>query len=175
MRGLIYETYRDRRFWTDRPQPTAPATAQRPCDQGARRAGADVHGIVDPAAPPTTFAMILSRTSRADMRIRPYTMRCMGFRCGGRGVLLAGVPGVPPGQVTIVGGGTVGTNAAKMAVGLGAAVTIIDVNPSRSIRDRLRIDRGPGPCVRRAGRKQERPKGSECSRPKARVHVTSRE
>jgi alanine dehydrogenase len=50
---------------------------------------------------------------------------------GGRGVLLAGVPGVPPGQVTIVGGGTVGTNAAKMAVGLGAAVTIIDVNPSR--------------------------------------------
>jgi alanine dehydrogenase len=50
---------------------------------------------------------------------------------GGRGVLLAGVPGVPPGQVTIVGGGTVGTNAAKMAVGLGAAVTILDVNPSR--------------------------------------------
>ena len=50
---------------------------------------------------------------------------------GGRGVLLAGVPGVPPGQVTIVGGGTVGTNAAKMAVGLGAAVTVIDVNPSR--------------------------------------------
>jgi alanine dehydrogenase len=50
---------------------------------------------------------------------------------GGRGVLLAGVPGVPPGQVTIVGAGTVGTNAAKMAVGLGAAVTIIDVNPAR--------------------------------------------
>jgi alanine dehydrogenase len=50
---------------------------------------------------------------------------------GGRGVLLAGVPGVPPGQVTIVGGGTVGTNAAKMAVGLGAAVTVMDVNPAR--------------------------------------------
>jgi alanine dehydrogenase len=50
---------------------------------------------------------------------------------GGRGVLLAGVPGVPPGQVTIVGGGTVGTNAAKMAVGLGASVTIFDVNPAR--------------------------------------------
>ncbi len=50
---------------------------------------------------------------------------------GGRGVLLAGVPGVPPGQVTIVGGGTVGTNAAKMAMGLGAAVTVLDVNPSR--------------------------------------------
>jgi alanine dehydrogenase len=50
---------------------------------------------------------------------------------GGRGVLLAGVPGVPPGQVTIVGGGTVGTNAAKMAVGLGAVVTVMDVNPAR--------------------------------------------
>jgi len=50
---------------------------------------------------------------------------------GGRGVLLAGVPGVPPGQVTIIGGGTVGTNAAKMAVGLGAAVTVVDINPAR--------------------------------------------
>jgi alanine dehydrogenase len=50
---------------------------------------------------------------------------------GGRGVLLPGVPGVPPGQVTIVGGGIVGTNAAKMAVGLGAAVTVVDVNPAR--------------------------------------------
>jgi alanine dehydrogenase len=50
---------------------------------------------------------------------------------GGRGVLLAGVPGVPPGHVTIVGAGTVGANAAKMAVGLGASVTVIDVNPAR--------------------------------------------
>jgi alanine dehydrogenase len=45
---------------------------------------------------------------------------------GGRGVLLGGVPGVAPGKVTIIGGGVVGTNAVKMAVGLGAAVTIID-------------------------------------------------
>jgi len=52
---------------------------------------------------------------------------------GGKGILLGGVPGVAPAQVTIVGGGIVGTNAAKMAVGLGARVTIID----RSI-DRLR-------------------------------------
>jgi alanine dehydrogenase len=50
---------------------------------------------------------------------------------GGRGVLLAGVPGVPPGQVTIVGGGTVGTNAAKIAVGMGASVTVIDLSPAR--------------------------------------------
>ncbi|HKP10739.1 MAG TPA: alanine dehydrogenase [Blastocatellia bacterium] len=45
---------------------------------------------------------------------------------GGRGVLLGGVPGVAPGRVTIIGGGVVGTNAAKMAVGMGAAVIIID-------------------------------------------------
>ena len=45
---------------------------------------------------------------------------------GGKGVLLGGVTGVRPAKVTIVGGGVVGTNAAKMAVGLGADVTILD-------------------------------------------------
>jgi len=45
---------------------------------------------------------------------------------GGRGVLLGGVPGVAPGRVTVIGGGVVGTNAAKMAVGLGAEVTVLD-------------------------------------------------
>jgi alanine dehydrogenase len=50
---------------------------------------------------------------------------------GGRGVLLGGIPGVQPGRVVIIGGGVVGTNAAKMAVGLGASVTIIDLNLDR--------------------------------------------
>ncbi|MCC2930578.1 MULTISPECIES: alanine dehydrogenase [Bacillus] len=50
---------------------------------------------------------------------------------GGKGILLAGVPGVARGKVTIIGGGVVGTNAAKMAVGLGADVTIIDLNADR--------------------------------------------
>lgn len=45
---------------------------------------------------------------------------------GGRGVLLGGVPGVAPARVTIIGGGVVGTNACKMAVGMGASVIIID-------------------------------------------------
>lgn len=45
---------------------------------------------------------------------------------GGRGVLLGGVPGVEPGEVVIIGGGVVGTNAAKVALGLGARVTIFD-------------------------------------------------
>ncbi|MED4908763.1 alanine dehydrogenase [Brevibacillus centrosporus] len=50
---------------------------------------------------------------------------------GGKGILLGGVPGVPPGKVVIVGGGIVGTNAAKMAIGLGADVTILDINANR--------------------------------------------
>ncbi|MGG5252581.1 alanine dehydrogenase [Neobacillus sp. SM06] len=50
---------------------------------------------------------------------------------GGQGILLSGVPGVNRGKVTIIGGGTVGTNAAKMAIGLGADVTIIDLSADR--------------------------------------------
>jgi len=50
---------------------------------------------------------------------------------GGKGVLLGGVPGVEPAQVVIIGGGIVGTNAAKMAVGMGAQVAIIDKSPDR--------------------------------------------
>lgn len=50
---------------------------------------------------------------------------------GGKGILLSGVPGVQRGTVTIIGGGVAGTNAAKMAIGLGAKVTIIDLNPER--------------------------------------------
>lgn len=49
----------------------------------------------------------------------------------GKGVLLGGVPGVPPGKVLILGGGVVGTQAAKMAAGLGAKVIIMDVNLNR--------------------------------------------
>ena len=50
---------------------------------------------------------------------------------GGRGVLLGGVPGVPRGKVAIIGGGVVGTNACKIAVGMGAEVTILDTSSAR--------------------------------------------
>lgn len=50
---------------------------------------------------------------------------------GGSGILLSGVPGVKRGKVTIIGGGVVGTNAAKIAMGLGADVTIMDLSPER--------------------------------------------
>lgn len=50
---------------------------------------------------------------------------------GGKGLLLSGVPGVSPARVTIIGGGVVGTNAAKIAIGMGAEVTILDTNLNR--------------------------------------------
>jgi alanine dehydrogenase len=50
---------------------------------------------------------------------------------GGRGVLLGGVPGVAPAKVVIIGGGVVGVNSAKMAAGLGAKVTVLDVSLER--------------------------------------------
>jgi alanine dehydrogenase len=55
----------------------------------------------------------------------------LGKARGGRGILLSGVPGVPPGNVVIIGAGVVGLNAAKMAVGLGGDVSILDVNVDR--------------------------------------------
>lgn len=55
----------------------------------------------------------------------------LGKFLGGRGLLLGGVPGVQAGEVVILGGGVVGTNAAKIALGLGARVTILDISHSR--------------------------------------------
>jgi len=51
---------------------------------------------------------------------------CLEKEQGGAGVLLGGVPGVPPGRVAVIGGGVVGTNAARMALGLGARVAVLD-------------------------------------------------
>ncbi len=56
---------------------------------------------------------------------------CLENAQGGRGVLLGGVPGVAPGKVVILGGGVVGTNAAAMALGLGADVTILEKSTDR--------------------------------------------
>jgi alanine dehydrogenase len=63
---------------------------------------------------------------------------------GGSGVLLGGVPGVLPGKVVVLGGGVVGTNAARMAIGLGADVTIFD----RSLRRLAELDALFGPCLK---------------------------
>src|SRR3989441_13106725 len=61
----------------------------------------------------------------------PYTTLFRSRARGGRGILLSGVPGVPPGNVVILGAGTAGLNAVRAAVGLGADVSILDVNLDR--------------------------------------------
>jgi alanine dehydrogenase len=58
-------------------------------------------------------------------------MQALEMTNGGRGVLLAGVKGVAPGRIVIIGGGEVGANAAHIAVGIGADVTLLDSNPDR--------------------------------------------
>ena len=58
-------------------------------------------------------------------------MGALEMKQGGRGVLLAGVPGVTPGRVTILGGGMVGANAARLALGMGAQVTLLDPDAGR--------------------------------------------
>ncbi|WP_074034270.1 alanine dehydrogenase [Exiguobacterium sp. AT1b] len=50
---------------------------------------------------------------------------------GGKGILMSGLPGVPRANVTVIGGGVVGTNAARVAIGLGASVTLMDISPAR--------------------------------------------
>jgi len=57
--------------------------------------------------------------------------KCLEGSMGGKGKLLSGVPGVEPAVVTVLGGGIVGTNAAKLAAGLGAQVNILDINMNR--------------------------------------------
>lgn len=56
---------------------------------------------------------------------------CLEARYGGKGVLICGASGVPPAKVVILGAGVVGTNACKVAVGMGARVSILDISPER--------------------------------------------
>ena len=80
------------------------------------------NGALPLLAPMSEVAGRMSIQVGADLLLKPN---------GGLGVLLGGVAGVLPAKVVIVGGGTVGTNAAKMAVGLGADVTILDISLPR--------------------------------------------
>src|SRR5690606_13237680 len=57
--------------------------------------------------------------------------RCLEMEEGGRGMLLGGVAGVAPAKVTVLGGGVAGVNAVRMAIGLEAMVTVIDINVAR--------------------------------------------
>ena len=90
---------------------------QGPWSQAAPRSPRDGHGCPGPpAAGADEVAGRLSIEAAASLR----------RHAGGRGILLGGVPGVPAAKVAVIGGGVVGTNAARMAAGLGAEVTILD-------------------------------------------------
>ncbi len=73
---------------------------------------------------------LLTPMSEVAGRMAPHVgARCLEKENGGRGVLLGGVPGVPPADVVILGGGVAGTHAALISAGMGATVTAIDRNP----------------------------------------------
>ena len=73
---------------------------------------------------------LLTPMSEVAGRMAPHVgARCLEKENGGRGVLLGGVPGVPPADVVILGGGVAGSNAAFFSGGMGATVTVVDRNP----------------------------------------------
>ena len=73
---------------------------------------------------------LLTPMSEVAGRMAPHVgARCLEKDNGGRGVLLGGVPGVPPADVVVLGGGVAGTHAALISAGMGATVTVIDRNP----------------------------------------------
>ena len=81
---------------------------------------------------------------------------CLQKSNGGRGILMGGVPGVAPADVTILGGGTVGANAARIAVGMGAKVTILDINHDRLVyfddlyKGAIQTRKSDGPAIEEA-------------------------
>jgi alanine dehydrogenase len=73
---------------------------------------------------------LLTPMSEVAGRMAPHVgARCLEKENGGRGVLLGGVPGVPPADVVIIGGGVAGSHAALISVGMGATVSVVDRNP----------------------------------------------
>jgi alanine dehydrogenase len=73
---------------------------------------------------------LLTPMSEVAGRMAPHVgARCLEKENGGRGVLLGGVPGVPPADVVVLGGGVAGSHAALIGAGMGATVTVIDRNP----------------------------------------------
>ncbi|AOZ93101.1 alanine dehydrogenase [Paenibacillus crassostreae] len=102
-----------------------PSLAQALIDSGVTAIAyetVNTHGQLPLLTPMSEVAGRMAVQIGAQLLERPH---------GGKGILLSGVPGVARGKVAIIGGGVVGTNAAKLAVGLGADVTIIDLSLAR--------------------------------------------
>jgi alanine dehydrogenase len=82
-------------------------------------------------APNGTLPLLIPMSEIAGRMSIHAGAKCLEKESGGRGVLLAGVPGVEPGKIVIIGGGMVGMNAARMALGMGADITLFDINMER--------------------------------------------
>jgi len=104
----------------------APALAQALMDKGVTAIAFET--VVDKQGHTPLLAPMSQIAGRLAVQMG---MQALEMKNGGRGVLLSGVPGVPPGRVVIIGGGVVGANAARLAVGLGADVTLLERDPER--------------------------------------------
>ncbi len=92
---------------------------------------------------PSGSLPLLTPMSEVAGRLAPQVgAHCLELEAGGRGVLMGGVPGVPAGEVIILGGGVAGSHAATIALGMGANVTVVDRNPEALRRLDFRFGTG---------------------------------
>lgn len=113
-----------------------PAVAEALCASGTTAIAYETVRLPDGALP--LLAPMSEVAGRMSTQVGARFLEKSG---GGRGVLLGGVPGVAPANVVVIGGGTAGANAVQMAVGLGADVTVFDLDPA-PLRQIDRIYRG---------------------------------
>jgi alanine dehydrogenase len=105
--------------------------ASRACTEALVRSGVTAIAY-ETVQPPDGTLPLLAPMSEVAGRLAPQVGAYMLMRSnGGRGVLPGGVPGVPPARVAVIGGGVSGLNAAQIAVGMGAEVSVLDINVDR--------------------------------------------
>jgi alanine dehydrogenase len=107
--------------------------ATKPCTEGLLKAGVTGVAYETIQLDDGSLPLLRPMSQVAGRMSVQIGAGCLEKERGGKGILLGGVPGTRRGRVTILGGGTVGTNAAQMAVGLGADVTILDISHDRLI------------------------------------------
>ncbi len=105
--------------------------ADRPLTEHLLQSGAAAIAYETVELPDGRLPLLIPMSIIAGRLAVQFGARYLEKQQGGRGVLLGGIPGVSPGKVVILGGGVVGTEAAKIAVGMGAQVQIIDINLER--------------------------------------------
>ena len=105
--------------------------SSRPLTEAMVRSGAICLAYETVVAPDGSLPLLVPMSEVAGRMSVQEGAKYLEKHAGGRGILLGGVPGVPPARVLILGGGIVGTEAAKMAAGLHANVTLMDINLDR--------------------------------------------